>query len=325
MRTASVSFAAALIFSFLTVAEAQDFYRQEAHITLVGLMDNMLYPPKDKEKCTKLARRSIDTIKDYRFEGVVQAQQTTMMIREGCFDAYSHFIAPSVSIDPSFSSSVTPVFETYSAPPVLEVGKSIYEDAEARGALYVQVPSFFAHPATHLVKKMSEYVRKEGKEPRFLILDLRNNYGGDILRLQQFLELFSPGTQDLAYSLVPRVGSVTEVRFGSRGSFAHIPAAVLVNKVTWSAAETAAGVLKQFGKVIVGEKTRGKGVTQRRHNLGFIEVALTKSEVLLGPQKIPYHGHGIDPDVGMRVVDATPTYTASDPTYRKAIEGLYLP
>lgn len=107
------------------------------------------------------------------------------------------------------------------------------------------------------------YSKVMAKNPKGLILDLRNNPGGYLTTAYDVLGYFVEKGQDM---LILKSGSetVAQVSYGSADFLkAKIPLIVLVNDGTASAAEVIAGAIKDYkiGKLL-GEKTYGKGTVQ---------------------------------------------------------------
>ncbi|MEK9158484.1 MAG: S41 family peptidase [Patescibacteria group bacterium] len=123
---------------------------------------------------------------------------------------------------------------------------------------YLKISSF----AEDTAEGFEQAVRQIGlKNPRALILDLRNNPGGFLdtgVRVASewipqgtiVLEKFNDGHQEDYVS-------------NGKHRLADIKTAVLVNQGSASASEIVAGALQDYGKaIVVGEKTFGKGSVQ---------------------------------------------------------------
>lgn len=99
-----------------------------------------------------------------------------------------------------------------------------------------------------------------------LILDLRDNGGGDNSNLRMLGDLLPQGKPLVTFeAVVGDSGWREHVRNGfiPRGRLISYPAAVLVNRNTASLAEIFAAALQDVRQLtIVGERTRGKGTTQ---------------------------------------------------------------
>ena len=138
-----------------------------------------------------------------------------------------------------------------------------------------------------------EKLQQQGMEA--LVVDLRNNPGGNLQTVCDMLDLILPeGT--IVY---------TEDKDGNRNTAASdeehqldIPMAVLVNGNSASASEIYAGAVQDYGiGTIVGTQTYGKGVVQQIFDLGDgTSVKLTIAEYFT-PDGRNINGEGITPDV----------------------------
>ncbi len=158
------------------------------------------------------------------------------------------------------------------------------------------------------------------KNPRGIILDLRNNPGG---LLDTAIEVASEWIED---------GVVVTEKFNEKNKIEHLargrarlkgyPTVVLVNQGSASASEIVAGALQDYGlATIVGKKTFGKGSVQTLLNLSdgsSIKITVAK---WLTPKGRSINDEGIEPDVE---VDLTlDDYNADkDPQMDKAVEIL---
>ncbi len=93
-----------------------------------------------------------------------------------------------------------------------------------------------------------------------IVLDLRNNPGGEFQSAIEMCDLFLEKGKDIMYT-VDKSGKKT-VYTAKKGG-CSLPLAVIVNESSASAAEIFAGSMQSNGRaVIVGRKTFGKGVSQ---------------------------------------------------------------
>lgn len=128
-----------------------------------------------------------------------------------------------------------------------------------------------------------------------LVVDLRNNPGGNLQTVCDMLDLVLP----------EGVIVYTEDRDGKRNTATsdeehqlNVPMAVLVNGNSASASEIYAGAIQDYGiGTIVGTQTYGKGVVQQIFDLGDgTSVKLTIAEYYT-PDGRNINGEGIKPDV----------------------------
>jgi hypothetical protein len=141
-----------------------------------------------------------------------------------------------------------------------------------------------------------------------LVIDVRGNPGGLFKAAVQVADLFV-GEGVIVYGQ----GQIREYNhsFAARGgNICTLPAVVLIDGETASAAEVLAGALKELGRArLVGQQTFGKGTIQALIQLdrppldktpGAIRVTVAK---LLSPAKQPYSGRGVVPDVEVPTMD----------------------
>lgn len=127
-----------------------------------------------------------------------------------------------------------------------------------------------------------------------LIIDLRNNPGGD-------LEVVTK----IADTLLPEgIITYTEDKNGKRTNFESdsndfaLPIAILVNNSSASASEVLSGALKSYNKAtLIGEKTFGKGVVQTVLPLSDGSGMTVTSAKYYTPSGECIHEKGIEPDI----------------------------
>lgn len=108
-------------------------------------------------------------------------------------------------------------------------------------------------------KELSEIVNNLDSRVEGIIIDVRNNPGGEFNSSIDMSDLFLE--DEMILYTVDKYGKKT-VYNAEKGS-CELPLAVIVNGSTASAAEIFAGAMQANGRaVIVGEKTYGKGVSQ---------------------------------------------------------------
>ena len=145
------------------------------------------------------------------------------------------------------------------------------------------------------VEQMREAVRKmEEERVSGLILDLRNNPGGDVRSCLQIAALFL-GDVPLA-NVKGREGLKPLHAIGER--ITRLPLNALVNKGTASAAELLAVALQSHQRgAIVGQTTFGKGLIHRGAQLSDGSMLLITSGSMRTLKGVEILGHGITPDV----------------------------
>lgn len=157
---------------------------------------------------------------------------------------------------------------------------------------YIRVTEFDAVTYAQFQKALEDL---QGQGMKGLVVDLRNNPGGNLDTVCRMLDLILPkGT--IVY---------TEDRNGKRQTYEsdeehklEMPMAVLVNGNSASASEIFAGAVQDYGTgTIVGTTTFGKGIVQQIFPLpDDTSLKLTISEYFT-PKGRNIHGKGIQPDV----------------------------
>lgn len=155
------------------------------------------------------------------------------------------------------------------------------------------------------------------QQPSGLILDLRNNEGGDMQAAQEILSYFiEDGLLFSAQLTQDRV-----VQFFAKGNAlaAQIPLVVLIDHTTYSAAEATAAAIAETGRgTTVGSTSFGKGLIQATLPLGddaLLQMTIAK---WLSTDGEWYHKRGVDPQVE---VHDDPT-TLEDEVMQKAVQIL---
>lgn len=156
---------------------------------------------------------------------------------------------------------------------------------------YLRISKFSAQTSQEFVDAVNE-LPKESMQA--MILDLRNNGGGDVNAAVEIARLFVPSGPVLH---VVYKNDETE-SYSATGAQIHLPVAVLVNGNSASASEILAGALKDSNAAtLVGTTTFGKGLVQGVYFLNDgTAIKLTQAKYLT-PNKNDINGVGISPDV----------------------------
>ena len=160
------------------------------------------------------------------------------------------------------------------------------------------------------------------KQPRGIILDLRNNPGGFLQNAQDVLGRFYDG---VALYEDKNGQDLLELRTngGGRDTRAFdIPLVVLVNTGSASASEIVAGALRDRrpNTFLLGETTFGKGSVQNIHTLSDGGNARITIAHWITPNKNEIHGIGITPQY-LVPYSETPADAAPCVSERKPAEG----
>jgi carboxyl-terminal processing protease len=164
----------------------------------------------------------------------------------------------------------------------------------ADGIAYIRISEFKATTTSEFDTALRELLPRQ---PKGLILDLRNNPGGFLLNAQEVLGRFYDG---VALYEEDNTAGLTELRTigGSSDTRAFsMPVVVLVNGGSASASEIVAGALRDArpATYLLGEKTFGKGSVQNIHNLSDGGSARITIAHWLTPNKSAIHQVGITP------------------------------
>jgi carboxyl-terminal processing protease len=180
---------------------------------------------------------------------------------------------------------------------------------------YVQVATF--NQASTLPQLAQALAGLDKKGYRALILDLRDNPGGDLQTAVEVASYFVPPGP--VVRIVNRNGDEDVLRSTRSQEYLRVPLVVLVNGGSASASEIVAGAIKDTGSgTLIGTRTFGKGVVQTVFNLGGqVGVKLTTDKYLT-PKGIDINKKGIEPDI---VVDQ-PADGKSDLQLEQAVQVL---
>ena len=184
------------------------------------------------------------------------------------------------------------------------------------GIVYVQYIDFQEKGAEKLNEELKKIVNSEAKG---IILDLRNNLGGILDDAVAFCDLFL----DKGVIVTVKGRSNNQDSFeqfkAETGGYTEIPIVVLINGYSASAAELAAGALRDNDRaVLIGQKSFGKGTVQILNNLSDGSgIKYTTAKYYL-PSGVTIDGVGIEPDI---IVELKPEDT-EDLQLNKAIEEI---
>lgn len=151
-----------------------------------------------------------------------------------------------------------------------------------------------------------------------LVIDLRNNPGGNLDTVCDMLRLLLP--EGLIVYTQDKDGNVEEEYCDGENEF-DMPLAVLVNEYSASASEIFAGAVQDYGiGTIVGETTYGKGIVQTLITLPDNSLLKITTSEYYTPLGRNIHGIGIEPDIEV-IEDGSDEDT--DIQLNTAIEALY--
>lgn len=153
----------------------------------------------------------------------------------------------------------------------------------------------------------------ENQNMKGLVIDLRNNPGGNLNTVTDMLKLLLP--KGTIVSTKDKNGNTEEITCDGEHEFKK-PLAVLVNQNSASASEIFTGAVQDYGTgIIVGTTTYGKGVVQQLMDLGDGTcLKLTIAEYYT-PSGRSINGTGVEPDVEVKYV-----YDADNPEADNQLE-----
>lgn len=158
-----------------------------------------------------------------------------------------------------------------------------------------------------------------------LIIDLRDNPGGDLNIVCQIADMLLP--EGIITYMEYKDG--TRQDYSSDAEELNIPMAVLINQNSASASEVLTGALKDYEKAeIIGEKSYGKGIVQTVYPFADGSGMSMTVAKYYSPNGVCIHGIGIEPDISVSMPEEFSKYYAStvphesDTQLQKAIEVL---
>jgi carboxyl-terminal processing protease len=187
---------------------------------------------------------------------------------------------------------------------------------------YIQLNTFGDTTSRELRDALRELM---AKNPKGLILDLRNNGGG---YLRTSVEVLSQFVKQGEVALYEQYGDGKRDTFTTSGGglATDIPMVVLINEGSASASEIVAGALQDYGRaILVGTKSYGKGSVQNwiplNGNEGAVRITIAK---WLTPKERTIHKIGLEPDVKVELTKEDRD-AQRDPQLEKALELLSKP
>ena len=162
---------------------------------------------------------------------------------------------------------------------------------------YIKIESFDSHVSNEFINELTDLKEKGMKK---LILDLRNNTGGDVKETIKILDLFLPKKSVLFYTKDSKENEKAEYAFSD--TELDVPIIVLGNKYTASASEIIIAALVDHEKAkFVGITTYGKGVIQTVYETSNGAALKITTMEYFRPSKEKLHEIGIKPDVEIKL------------------------
>jgi len=188
---------------------------------------------------------------------------------------------------------------------------------EMRGNIGLIKITQFGEDTSELTQKAATEIA--AKNPRAVILDLRNNPGGYLDSSIDVASLFVSEGQVIVKEQY-KDGHIEELKTTLKPKLADEKIIVLINEGSASAAEIVAGALRDLrGAILIGKATFGKGTVQELADLdsaSFLRITVAK---WLTPQGKVIDQEGIKPEIE---VDRTEADIAAgrDPQLDKALD-----
>ena len=169
---------------------------------------------------------------------------------------------------------------------------TVYHEMKEDKIGYIQVTEF-DDVTTDQYKEALEDLENQGMKG--MVVDLRNNTGGNVDTVTDMLDLMLP--EGTTLSIKDKQGKESVYESDDEHQFTK-PLVVLVNENSASASEIFSGAIQTFGTgEVVGTTTYGKGVVQQIFDLkDGTSVKLTIAEYLIAGQ-FGINGKGVTPDV----------------------------
>lgn len=199
---------------------------------------------------------------------------------------------------------------------VIEV-KDVTWEMKDENIAYIKVRSFGENSSAEFKDIVAEVL---AKNPKGIILDLRNNPGGYLDSSVEIASKFIP--EGIIVYEEMKDGKKKEYKATGNATLANNKLVILVNKGSASASEIVAGALQDYSRgQIVGETTFGKGSVQDLDELkGGSAIRITIAHWLT-PKGRSIQDQGIKPDIDVKMTEQD--YNNNhDPQLDKALELL---
>ena len=141
-----------------------------------------------------------------------------------------------------------------------------------------------------------------GEKACGIVVDLRNNPGGNVEDAAKVLDLLLPAGNTV--STRDKSGKIT-VEYTSKSGEINLPVSVVMNRETYGAAELFAADIRDFKKgMLVGEKTAGYGTKDEAVPLSDGSAMLLPVADYLTVGGKTFQGTGIEPEISKSLTDA---------------------
>ncbi len=193
--------------------------------------------------------------------------------------------------------------------------KSFYSEIMEGDILYIHFLHFDQNSTISFEEALNE------NEFKSVILDLRNNHGGEVPYTAEIFDYFAEAGSKVTLKH-ERSGKEEIYSTSTDGNEIDCGVAVLVNEKTISSGEILAAFFKDTGRgTLIGEKTYGKGIFQVQNMLESM-LTYTYTAGYLYVNDMPnYDEVGVYPDIEV-IMDESKILTPDDIQLEKAIEIL---
>ncbi len=198
------------------------------------------------------------------------------------------------------------------------VVKSVKWEIKDENIGYIKISQFGEDTKGLVGKALDEMLVKQ---PKGLIVDVRNNPGGFLDTAVDVSSLFLKERGTIVKD-IDKVGHVGEYKATSNAKYTETPMIILANSGSASASEIFTGALQDYGRAtFIGEKTYGKGSVQELESVsGGGAVRITIAEWLT-PKGRHINKLGLKPDIEVKLSEDD-YKSKRDPQLERAIKEL---
>jgi len=176
---------------------------------------------------------------------------------------------------------------------VITVPTVEYEMISGSSTAYLRILEFSSSTYTAIGNALAD-LSSQGMQK--LIIDLRDNPGGDVDVSLAIADMFISDSELLSISYKDHTRDVTYRANNGVIVSPDVEVAILVNGGTASAAEIFSAAMKDNGRaVLFGTKTYGKGIMQIVSSFGTGYTSITTAS-FVGPSGNTIHKEGVEPD-----------------------------
>ncbi len=171
---------------------------------------------------------------------------------------------------------------------------SVISDMLENSIGYLQILQFYDATASDISKAITDLMNKG---MRGLIIDLRNNPGGDVTAALKIADMFISDADLLTVNYKHKENNSTyRAELGVKVP-TRIRVAILINEYSASSSEIFSSTMRDNGRaVLVGTTTYGKGIMQAVSAFGDAEISVTVAS-FVPPSGEEIHQKGVEPDI----------------------------